>query len=437
MRFRGITVMPGARARFLFGVVGAVSVAALIAGCSATSQSAPTTPTGRTATSTGAAPATTTTTGPTTTTAPTTAAPATPPTPVPASLSMRPVKGANGVDPTAPVVVTAGHGVLSSLAVTNPAGEQVTGRYSADRSTWTSTEDLGYGKTYDVVAVATGKIGAPARANSSFTTVQPRTLTYPSIFPGPGITDVGVGQPIDVTFDESITDKAAAEKALVVTTSPPQLGAWHWMSDRDVQWRPKDYWRPATKVTLNADVYGKDLGNGVFGQEDRTVSFKIHDDWRVIGSVANHTLTVYHNGAAVRTVPASFGKTSTPTHGGVHVIYQKFHLYLMNSCSYGICSGPSAYTNFHAYYAQRISGDGEFLHVNESTVYDQGRYNVSHGCINVSMAQGIWLYQHLDIGDIVDVQGGTPQLGIDDGYGAWNASWSQWLAGSALHQPTT
>ncbi|MGI8696744.1 MAG: Ig-like domain-containing protein [Mycobacteriales bacterium] len=364
----------------------------------------------------------------------TSAHPGVAPQPTPVSVGVRPASGGTGFDPTKPVVVRATHGRLATVTVTNPAGTLVTGKMSSDRSTWTSDEDLGYAKTYRVTATATGAAGArPVRKTASFTTVEPRTLTYPDIFPPPSITDVGVGQPIDVTFDETITDRAAAERALRVTSVPAQTGAWHWMSDKDVQWRPQHYWRAGSKVTLRAMVYGKNLGDGVYGQEDRTSSFTVHDRLEVIGSVPDHNLQVYDNGTLVRTIPASFGKPATPTHSGVHVIYQKFHMYLMNSCSYGVCSGPSAYTNFKAYYAQRISSDGEFVHVNEATVSDQGSRNVSHGCINVSMSEGIWLYDHVGVGDIVDVRGGDPQLPIDDGYGAWNASWSQWLAGSALH----
>ena len=66
----------------------------------------------------------------------------------------------------------------------------------------------------------------------------------------------GVGQAIKVHFDEPIRNKAAAERALSVTTVPPQVGGWNWFSDQDVHWRPKVYFTPHTRVTVTAKIYG-------------------------------------------------------------------------------------------------------------------------------------------------------------------------------------
>jgi lipoprotein-anchoring transpeptidase ErfK/SrfK len=146
-------------------------------------------------------------------------------------------------------------------------------------------------------------------------------------------------------------------------------------------------------------------------------------------------MAVYHNGVKVKVLPASFGKAATPTHNGIHVIYQKYPLYYMNSASYGVpADSPGGYANFAAYWAMRISGDGEFTHVNDETVGEQGSSNVSHGCINLSMANGKWLYDHMGVGDPVTVTGGDPELPIDDGYGGWNISYAQWAGGSALRR---
>ena len=71
--------------------------------------------------------------------------------------------------------------------------------------------------------------------------------TYPSVAPLAGET-VGVGMPVIVTFDIPVTDKASIEKHMSVNATPRQPGAWHWISDQEVHWRPKTYWRAGSNV---------------------------------------------------------------------------------------------------------------------------------------------------------------------------------------------
>ena len=86
---------------------------------------------------------------------------------------------------------------------------------------------------------------------------------------------VGVGQPISVRFTQPVANKAAVEARLNVTTSVPVDGSWHWMSDREVHWRPVDYWPANTEVLFDADLTGVDAGNGVIGNVHRTAHFRI------------------------------------------------------------------------------------------------------------------------------------------------------------------
>jgi|SRR5882757_2548563 len=365
----------------------------------------------------------------------TTQSPATKGPPAPpraATLAVSPAAGSRTASPVEPVTVSAAGGSLSKVVVTNPEGGKVAGKVSANRRSWSSAEPLGYGKTYQVSAVATNAAGRATRKVSTFTTVTPTNQTAASIFPATG-TSVGVGTIVDVNFDEVITDKAAAERVMKVTASPATVGSWHWMSDQEAEWRPAHFWKPGTKIHVDLGIYGTQVGQGLYGQADAQASYTVHDSWRAVGDVTKYNLTVYHNGAKVKVLPVSYGKDSTPTHNGMHVIYEKYPVYYMNSASYGVpATSPGGYANFAAYWAMRISGDGEFLHVNDGTVGDQGYYNVSHGCVNLSMDNGKWLYDHMGIGDPVDIVGGDPELAINDGYGGWNLTYAQWAAGSAL-----
>nr|WP_312871735.1 Ig-like domain-containing protein [Amycolatopsis acididurans] len=363
--------------------------------------------------------------------------PATSTTPPPVASVTISDNNATALNPRTPVVVTAANGKLTKVTVTNTAkGNAVGGTLSADGTRWTSNEPLGYGATYSVVADATGTDGKPVEQNGTLHTLTPAAQAYPAMTPAPpgaGAT-FGVGQIIGVSFDHAVTDRAAVEKALKVTTNPPQQGSWHWIDNKTVHYRPPTYWQAGTTITLAADLYGVDLGGGVYGQTDRSVTYRIHDSWIAKADGNTEQMQILHNGTQVGSMPISIGKDSTPTHVGPHVISDKQQQVVMDSCTYGLCPpAPGAYRSTE-YWAERISNDGEFVHENPNTVGEQGSSNVSHGCINLSPENAQAFFGQFGLGDVVEVtNSGGPQLPIYDTYGDWELSWSQWQAGSALH----
>lgn len=341
---------------------------------------------------------------------------------------------ADPVSPITPITVTATGGTLETVAVTNPTtGRQVDGAYSADRTSWTSGEPLGYGVAYQVLAGAVGTGGEKAEQRATVTTLVPTAQAYPSFIPAPSVGEVGVGQPLVVRFDQDITDKAAAEKALTVTATPAQTGGWYWISAREVHYRPQVYWQAGTTIALHAGVYGIDLGGGVYGQTDRDLTLRVHDSWVAKADGASAQMQIFQNGALVNTMPISMGKDATPTHVGAHVISDKQRTYTMDSCTYGLCPpDPKAYRTLENF-ALRISNDGEFVHENPNSVGAQGSSNVSHGCINLNTANAQWFFDHFGLGDVVEVtNSGGPPLPVWDTYGDWALSWADWQAGSAL-----
>jgi lipoprotein-anchoring transpeptidase ErfK/SrfK len=341
--------------------------------------------------------------------------------------------GRDNILPTTPITVKASGGTLDTVTVTNSAkGTKVKGSLSDDKTTWTSSEPLAYAASYDVVADTLAPDGKKAEQKSMVKTLAPKSTAFPSFIPAPSVTDVGVGQPIVVKFDKDITDKAAAEKALTVTTTPQQVGSWYWLSKREVHYRPQTYWQSGTTIKVHAGVYGVDLGGGVFGQTDRDLTLKVHDAWVAKADGNTEQMQIFQNGNLVKTMPISMGKDATPTHLGAHVISDKQRDYTMDSCTYGVCSGPQAYKSLE-HFAERISNDGEFVHENPNSVGSQGSSNVSHGCINLNAANAQWFFDHFGLGDVVEVtNSGGPQLPVWDTYGDWAVSWADWQAGSAL-----
>jgi lipoprotein-anchoring transpeptidase ErfK/SrfK len=334
------------------------------------------------------------------------------------------------------VRLTAQDGALQAVTVTyGKRDRRLNGHLSADRATWTADQRLEPGVRYRVRATAVDEHGLTARKTLRFR-AEPLTLdqqTYPSIAPLQGET-VGVGMPVIVQFDVPVTDKAAIEKHLSVESSPAQAGAWHWISDHEVHWRPKTYWQPGTDVTVHADINSIPAGNGIYGQLSRTSSFHVGDSVISKLDVTTHRMRVFVNGKLTRTLPVSAGKPGFTTRSGIKVIIEKFRTKRMDAATTGIQPGDPEYYNISdVEYAMRVTYSGEFLHAAPWSVGSQGSANVSHGCVGMSTADAAWLYGISKRGDVVDVTGSDRYMTLTNGYGDWNESFKEYKAGSALH----
>jgi lipoprotein-anchoring transpeptidase ErfK/SrfK len=346
-----------------------------------------------------------------------------------ATITSDPPDHAVGVSPVTPVTVTVAKGTLRQVSLTNPQGVPVRGEPEPDGTSWKTTEPLGYGKMYTINASALGDDNQLVNKTLTFTTVEPRTLTYPSINPLNGET-VGVGQPISVYFDEPTSDKQAVENAITVTTSPHVEGAFYWFSNREVHWRPRQFWKPGTHVTVDIHDYGKDFGNGVYGQADRTSHFTIGDAFIARADGATHQMTVEINGRMVRTMPISMGRPNFASANGVHVVTERDTTKVMDSTTFGLALDAGGYIA-KVRWATRISNSGEFVHSAPWSVAQQGNSNVSHGCINLSPDNAKWFFDNVKKGDVViNVNTGGPDLKSWDGFGDWQVPWGQWVSGN-------
>ncbi|BBX69238.1 L,D-transpeptidase [Mycolicibacterium psychrotolerans] len=338
--------------------------------------------------------------------------------------------GAVGVSVDSPVTVSAEYGVLGAVSMVNEDGEPVQGRLSKDGLTWETAEPLGYNKRYTLTAESLG-LGGVASRQMSFETHSPENLTMPYVLPAEGEV-VGVGQPVAVRFDENITNRVAAQRAITVKTTPSVEGAFYWLSNREVRWRPAEYWQPGTKVEVEVNTYGVDLGDGLFGQENVSTNFTIGD--QVITTVDDDTktLTVRRNGEVIKSMPVSMGKNSTPTNNGTYIVGDRRAHMVMDSSTYGVpAESPNGYRT-EVDWATQISYSGIYVHAAPWSVGSQGYSNVSHGCINVSTSNGQWFYNNAKRGDIVEIVNtvGSTLPGTD-GLGDWNIPWEQWKAGNA------
>ncbi|GAA1480338.1 Ig-like domain-containing protein [Gordonia sinesedis] len=335
-----------------------------------------------------------------------------------------------GIQPGAPITVQASEGQLTNVVINKANGSPLKGEMSADGTTWVSGEPLGYNRTYTLQADARG-IGGNSTRKISFTTRAPNNLTQAYLTPNDRET-VGVGQPIAVKFDEPIPNRKVVQQAIKVKTDPPTEGAFYWISDSEVRWRPKEYWKPGTKVNVAVNTYGIDLGGGLFGQENVRSNFVIGR--RMIGTADDATkqVTFVRDGKVVRTMPTSMGKDGTPTDNGVYLISDKHDNIIMDSSTYGVPVGsPDGYRT-PVDYATRMSYSGIFFHSAPWSMWAQGNTNTSHGCLNLSPDNALWVMQQTLRGDPIIVKntvGGT--LPGTDGLGDWNIPWNVWKKGNA------
>jgi lipoprotein-anchoring transpeptidase ErfK/SrfK len=354
------------------------------------------------------------------------------------------------LSPVTPITVTAANGTLESVTLLNPEGKAVTGAYSADKASWHTTEVLGYSKTYRLSARATNSSGEGTDTlKHKFTTLTPSNMTMPYLHTiyGSSLANgatYGVGMIPVVDFDEPITDQKAAEKALQVTTSPHVDGSWYWVDDHTAHWRPQHYYQPGTTVTVDAKVYGVRVGDGLYGQADQKVSYKIGAKHVAIANAQTHHVKVYFNDKLKRTMPTSMGQGGTVkgkngqtiylwTMPGTYTVIGHENPATMSSDSYGLpANSPLGYAPEKVPYATKISTDGIYLHELDTTVGYQGNTNVSHGCLNLNYANASWYYKTSKVGDIVRViHSGGPKLELWQG-GDWTLSWKDWQKGSAL-----
>ena len=368
--------------------------------------------------------------------------------PQPAALGVYPLAHADDVNPAAPVSVAAFSGVIDDVKLVNDWGKTVPGVLTPDKKGWHPTEQLSYGRTYTMTVAARGPRGMPSRQTSSFTTLSPDYLTAVNLNTTAGISLVdgntyGVGAVVVAHFDEPITDKIAAEKRLHVTTNPPVAGSWNWVDDQNAHWRPEKYYAPGTSVNVSADIYGQQLGDGLYGEEDQHVSFKIGSSHVSIADDTTKQVSVFDNGKLVRTMPTSMGMGGTETVGGktlsfftppgVYTVMDKANPVIMDSSTFGLPTSSRLGYRETIPYATRISMDGIYLHQLNATVWAQGNTDTSHGCLNLNGENAQWFFDFSVPGDVVEVRNtGGPPLQIWQN-GDWTVPWDQWRRGSALN----
>ncbi|MFE2059394.1 MULTISPECIES: Ig-like domain-containing protein [unclassified Streptomyces] len=333
------------------------------------------------------------------------------------------------------VKVTATGGTLTSVTVADGDGRALTGTFSADRASWTSRRKTAPGSSYTVTAATTTEAGTKSSDRSVFSTGAADKVNKVDWRPGTGTT-VGVAQPVSLVFDHPVTDRAEVERQLKITTSQRTEGSWAWMTDwsgRDrVDWRPREYWKPGTKVTLDAELKGTDSGDGGWFVRDYTTTFTVGARQITEVDLDRKVLTFERDGRTVRTLPVSGGTPGGDKRSwkGTAVLMAKEGTINMNSETVGLGDAYDKMVD----HSMRLTWSGMYAHAAPWNQRWFGRANMSSGCIGMSDADAAWLYGRVRPGDPFEIKGrdtkGTVAPG--NGFGDWNVSWERWRSMSAL-----
>ncbi|MFD6306597.1 Ig-like domain-containing protein, partial [Streptomyces sp. NPDC060223] len=328
-------------------------------------------------------------------------------------------------------------GKLTDVKMTvSGTGAPVAGAISADGSSWKPNEQLERGTKYQISATAKDASGRTAAANSIFTTVTSSNSFIGTYTPDNGTT-VGVGMPVSFNFDKAITDTKAVQSHITVSSSSGQQVVGHWFGTQRLDFRPEEYWKAGSKVTMKIDLDGVEGANGVYGVQEKTVSFTIGRSQVSTVDVNTQTMTVVRDGKTLKKVPISAGSPDHTTYNGQMVISEKFVQTRMNGSTVGY---GGEYDIPDVPHAMRLTTSGTFIHGNYW--YNKGnppfgREGTSHGCVGLADVQGAqgdttakWFYDNSLVGDVVTVKN-SPDKTVepDNGLNGWNMPWSEWIAG--------
>jgi lipoprotein-anchoring transpeptidase ErfK/SrfK len=332
-----------------------------------------------------------------------------------------------------PLTLSVTDGTLNSVAATGPGAAALDGTLA--NGIWTSATTLVPARSYAVIAEVSDTQGKTLTLSQTYVASPAEKVLHASISPGAGAV-VGVGQPIIVRFDQKVSGPAnrqAVLDRLRVTTTPAVEGAWRWYNSFEVHYHGEHFWKSGTKVAVHADLGLLHLtGTKTWGSTHPVDdAFTIGKDYESVVDISAHVMHVYLDHKLIRTIKVSTGRDKYPTKGGVHIVLTREKSHTYNSGTVGIpTDGPGGYYE-KLPWSMRISNGGAFVHANPQTVGVQGRRNVSHGCVNTSVADAQWFYYHSQLGDPVDIiHAVVKPVRWDAGMADWNYTWVQWKAGN-------
>lgn len=347
----------------------------------------------------------------------------------PVEVGISPVDGAVQVNPVSTAAVKTVKGKITSISlVDNKTGALTAGTLSADSTSWIATGPLAFDTSYTYTLTVADGSGSTTTKTQSFSTVPAANEADATSYVRDG-GNVGAGQPVQITFSEPVLNKVAVEKAIKITSSSGQVGAFRWYGDKMLRYRPENFWTPKAVVSVEMKLLGVDFGNGQIGNFNKTLTMNVGDKKVLVADAANHVSNLYVNDQLVRTMPVTMGDSRFPSAAGFLVMMEKEKATVFKADSIGLKPGdPAYYGTLDVSNAIRITTGGEYVHQALPSAYSSvGSANVSHGCVGLLPEDANWVFDNMTTGDLVQVINSErgPTEG-DDGFGDWNIPWPQY-----------
>ncbi len=234
----------------------------------------------------------------------------------------------------------------------------------------------------------------------------PPPFVPPTFNPVSGST-VGVGEPIIINFARPIADQHMAEQAIHVSSTPPVSGKFYWLTPSQVRWRPLSFWPAHTAVHVDAA-----------GTQE---NFVTGDSLIATADDATHQLVITRNGAVEQTFPMSMGMAAGghQTPNGTYYVLDKKAKVVMDSSTYGVPVNSTYGYKVNVEDAVQFDNSGDFVHSAPWSVADQGKRDVSHGCINISPTNAKWFFANFGAGDPIVVKNSVGTYSKNDGSHDW------------------
>ncbi|MEU1334976.1 Ig-like domain-containing protein [Streptomyces sp. NPDC005865] len=335
-----------------------------------------------------------------------------------------------------PIQAVAGHGVISGAHLKDKSGHDIPGHIEQRKGDWTSDRPLAPGQSYTLKVTLRTESGRDSTETRTITTQQAAHPNKVTLAPGSKGATVGIAQLITLTFDHPVADKKTVEQQLHITTSHPTKGAWGWVKDRmsgkdRVEWRPRGYWKPGTRVHVQADLAGQDAAADHPFARDYAVQFAVGAAHRITVDIDTRRLRFLDAGHVAKELHVSAGKDDREhaTWTGTIPLMAKEGRVNMRSETVGL----SNYYNKDVQYGMRLTASGTYAH--DAPWNDVlGTVNNSSGCVQMTPNDARWLFEHVQVGDPFEISGhptrGTVAEG--NGFAEWNIPWRTWLTRSAL-----
>ncbi|MFK0042722.1 Ig-like domain-containing protein [Streptomyces sp. NPDC090741] len=359
------------------------------------------------------------------------------------AIRITPEDNAKGVPAEGPLTVRVPEGRLERVVVTkveDAQEERLPGSIAPDGLSWSPDAEggrLALAAKYTVDAVALDGHNRRQARHTTFTTYVPeeRFIGY---FKPENRSTVGTGMIVSFNFNRSIANRADVERAITITSKPPVQVVGHWFGKERLDFRPRQYWKPGTEVTITMNLRDVQGAPGSYGIQDKSVTFTVGRSQVSLVDAEAHTMEVRRDGKLVSTLPISAGAPKHTTYNGKMVVLEMFDVTRMNGQTVGF---GGEYDIPDVPHAMRLTTSGTFLHGNYWASPDTfGSTNTSHGCVGLRDDKGGgsdtpagWFFDRTLVGDVVEVVNSQDKtVAPNNGLGGWNTSWADWVAGSAI-----